>query len=217
MSVCANIEGSERYFHHKNYIENARCFCSTIYSTTTQLLAKCYISCLARFIDISENEFKLTQSEVKILHELMSHAADDEEGECSAWPVYTLTTAHYLCCLLSLSSRLVLNEHNAELFAESVLVIGGRSLSIFDTLNLILTNHSSDHLILKNAHFYLEVMSNKFQGFKSKLLNFPDMIRAIKNVPSTSPMDVQKNAHFCLLSLGFDSTYDAGEIQYSYT
>ena len=110
-------------------------YCSPLYSSSTQLLAKCAICSLTRFQNISKKKFELASSEMKLLQVLLSLAAKDDDGDCSAWCVYTLTTAHYLHFLLLLCYRFALSEHNAKLFVASV----SEGKNIFDTLNVVFT------------------------------------------------------------------------------
>lgn len=142
---------------------------------------------------------------MELLQNLLSLAAEDEDGDCNAWGVYTLTTAHYLHFLLLLCYRFALSEHNARLFADSVF----EEKTIFDTLNMVFEFHTEDS-VLKNALLFLDAM---IHGAKLQAIS-PQLTSAIKTVIfSSTSSDVRQNAYYCILALGLEAevTYETGE------
>ena len=171
------------------------------------MLAKCVMSSLARFQSISEKEYELTDSELEFLQVMLSVAAKDADGDCSAWHVYTLTTAHYLHFLLQLLCRLAHSEHNSKLIAESINKVNGKTT--FDIMNLVFEFHTEE-CVLKYALLFLETMIRKLklQTVSSQLIS------AVKQlIFSSSSTDVQEGAYFCILALDLQEevAYDAGK------
>lgn len=181
------------------------CYCSPLYSSPTHLLAKCALCSLARFQDIGTEKFELAGSEMELLQVLLSLAAKDDDGDCSVWDVYTLTTAHYLHLLLFLCYRFALSEHNAKLFAESAY----KETTVFDILNIVFEFHTEDS-VLRNALLFLEAMIRQ-----AKLLTISaPLISAVKRtISSSTSSDVQENAYFCILALELEKevTYETGK------
>ena len=205
ISACAAADAKyEGFFKSIKGFVNS--YCSPLYSSATRMLAKCALCSLAKFQEISEDEFKLDYSELDILQTLLSLAAKDSDGDCNAWPVYTLTTAHYLHFLLLLCYRLsLLSEHNAKLFAKSVF----KEKTVFDTLNVVFEFHTEEK-VLKNALLFLEAMIHRanLQTISPQLVS---LIRGI--IFSSTSSTLQDNAYFCIRSLGLEAevAYDSGK------
>ena len=202
MAVCTNAKGCEGYFYERKYKEIMKDFCSGS-SMTTKLLAKCALSCLAKFGNVDSKDFKLCHSELKILFILMSPAVKDEDGESNVWPVYTLTTPHYLHCLLTFCYHFLTNEDNAKLLLEGKFLVDGDSVTLLGILNSVLQNHHKNLILLERVlhlleRFSLTLHSNIIIEIQD---NYPQIVTSIESLLTNDVESLQQCAFFCLRAL----------------
>ena len=203
MACCANFSGCEGYFWHNKSSDIVKGFSSSC-QTTTKLLAKFALSCMARFMDIDMQDTMLHTLELKFLFLLMSHAVQDEDAESNGWPVYTLTTPHHLHFILTLCYNSLCNLDNARALLENAFVIDGKHVTMLGILVSVFQKHSHP-LLLERALCLLERLS--LVNYPNVIIevqdNYPELLKLIQSLLCSCTKSLQQCVFFCLRSFDF--------------